>query len=196
MRPRGHQHATFVGAPQHTNNTGELTGLIEAIIWLLDEDPEPERAVLLRPDSEYAIGIAVGDIDPQHNRAMAKYLRNLMHRLRTQRRGKITWAHVPSHTRHKWNDRADELAAKGAKLTLRTSEVPGARWARVRLDGPLSPHRTAQARRARMSISVSLRAGCMSIVVSTTTNGECVWRIPAGQTPCVAAHLSVTHAAR
>ncbi len=38
---------TFLGALQHTNNTGELTGITEAIIWLLQVDPDTDRDVLL-----------------------------------------------------------------------------------------------------------------------------------------------------
>ena len=40
-----------------------------------------------------------------------------------QRKGRVRWAHVPSHSQHKWNDRADELSVMGTKLTLATSRA-------------------------------------------------------------------------
>ena len=45
----------FVGALEHTSSTGELSALIEALWWLLEEDTHPKSSVLLRPDSEYAM---------------------------------------------------------------------------------------------------------------------------------------------
>ena len=43
----------YIGAAGHTNNTGELSALGEALRWLTTEDSNKQRGVLLRPDSEY-----------------------------------------------------------------------------------------------------------------------------------------------
>ena len=51
----------YMGAHAHTNNTAELSGLGEALYWLLEVDAQPTRAVLLRPDSQYAVGVATGN---------------------------------------------------------------------------------------------------------------------------------------
>ena len=68
---------TFLGAPQHTNNTGELTALMEGILWALDVDPEPETDVLIKPDSEYTMAAATGDLQPNENVDMIRRLRHM-----------------------------------------------------------------------------------------------------------------------
>ena len=55
---------TFLGAEQYTNNTGELSGLMEGMLWLLHEDPSPRSSVLLKPDSEYIMGAALAMFSP------------------------------------------------------------------------------------------------------------------------------------
>eukprot|EP00969_Alexandrium_andersonii_P154001 6808533-Alexandrium_andersonii.AAC.1 len=45
----------WVGAREHTNNTGELSAIAEALLWLIDEAPDGGgEPVLLRYDSVYA----------------------------------------------------------------------------------------------------------------------------------------------
>ena len=180
---------TFLGALQHTNNTGELTGITEAIMWLLHVDPDTDRDVLLRPDSEYVMGAAIGDTTPERNKDMVLFLQNAYAQLLEQRNGKVKWSHVRSHTNHKWNDRADLLATKGAKLHLSQSQAPGDRWNTVRLDGPLSPHRTTKACKGTLTWTVTKETEGIRVTISAKPDGRITWRIPSGHPPDIAPHL-------
>ena len=181
---------TFLGAEQHTNNTGELSGLMEGILWLLHEDPSPRSSVLLKPDSEYIMGAATGDVSPSKNVAMVRELQRLYALLLRQRNGKVKWAHVKSHTCHVWNDRADELATAGALLTVETSRVPGERWRRVRLDGLLSPHKPTLATRCQLTCTLTRNGDQLDVCVAMLQRGPAVWRVCAGDTPSVAENLN------
>ena len=87
----------------------------EAFIWLLDQDPEPTRRVLLKPDSEYTAGVAEGIVHAKENIALAHVVHTLYKKLRSQRRGRVGWMHVKGHSKHKWNDVVDTLAVNGTK---------------------------------------------------------------------------------
>ena len=179
----------FVGAAEHTSGTGELTALIEAIWWLLEEDPTPTSSVLLRPDSEYTMGAATGDISPEKNVDMVRELRKLYGRLRLQRKGKVTWSHVRSHTDHIWNDRVDDLAEVGAKLQQWNSRVPGGRWRKVRLDSHLVPHRPLVAIRGQAVYTFRRIDGGLIVTIGIEAHGSTVVRIPAGEVPDMVKHL-------
>ena len=71
----------FLGARQHTNNTGELSGLGESLRLLLDPCFSGNAMVVLRPDSEYTIGIGSGDIQAWGNRELAQSVRDLFIRV-------------------------------------------------------------------------------------------------------------------
>ena len=179
----------FVGAAEHTSGTGELTTLIEAIWWLLEEDPTPTSSVLLRPDSEYTMGAATGDISPEKNVDMVRELRKLFGRLRLQRKGKVTWSHVRSHTDHVWNDRVDDLAEVGAKLQQWNSRVPGGRWRKVRLDSHLVTHRPLVAIRGQAVYTFRRVDGELMVTIGIEAHGSTVVRIPAGEVPDMVKHL-------
>ena len=49
----------YLGVERDNNNTAELTALAEGLLYLCDVDGSTGPA-LLRPDSEYAMGIATG----------------------------------------------------------------------------------------------------------------------------------------
>ena len=107
----------YIGATSHTNNTGELSALGEAIRWLLEEDPDKSRSIVLRPDSEYAMGVlvAIGDNTPSANKKLAEWVVKMYGASKRQRRGKVKWLHVSGHSDHKWNDVVDSLATEGAE---------------------------------------------------------------------------------
>jgi ribonuclease HI len=180
----------FLGAYEHTSSTGELSALMEGIWWLLEEDPTPSTSVLIRPDSEYTMGAATGDIQPDENVSMVQKLRRLYQRLLTQRKGKVKWAHVRSHTDHFWNDRADKLADVGATLQPWSSRVPGQRWRAVRLDGYLSPHRPLLACRGRLTYSIERKGEKIAVTIGTMPCGSAIWRQSAGTPPNPVMHLT------
>ena len=127
----------YLGAVEHTNNTAELTALAEALRWLRDEDPHEGATVLIRPDSEYVMRIATGVATPSENKALAASTHALYLELHKAREGRVAWAHVKGHSKHPWNDLADELAVKGAKEGEFGGGTPGRLWRSVRADGDL-----------------------------------------------------------
>ena len=58
---------TWIGATEHTSNTAELTAIAELMRWLINDAPSPRHRILIRPDSEYAMGITLGDDTPREN---------------------------------------------------------------------------------------------------------------------------------
>ena len=128
---------TWIGATEHTNNTAELTALVELLRWLTNAAPHPRHRILIRPDSEYAMGVALGDNSPSVNTQLARVARALYQRLCDSRSGNVGWAHVKAHSGHKWNDIVDELATKGSRCEPGQACVPGRSWAIARYDGRL-----------------------------------------------------------
>ena len=58
----------WLGAREHTNNTGELTAIAEAMIWLAEEAPDDGSVrVILRYDAEYAASLAQRMWDARFN---------------------------------------------------------------------------------------------------------------------------------
>ena len=131
------QSPTWIGATEHTNNTAELTALAELLRWLINDAPSPQHRILLRPDSEYAMGIALGDVTPRENLELSRVVQTLYRCLREARGGKVGWSHVKGHSGHKWNDLVDELATRGSKSAQGQAGVPGYTWALTRHDGRL-----------------------------------------------------------
>ena len=127
-------HPAYLGADEHTNNTAELTALAEALRWLIDEDRQQTRRILIRPDSEYVAKIATGKISPHENLTLARATRKLYLELYKRREGKVGWSHVKGHSKQKWNDVADNLATKGAGTGEYGSGMPGKIWNRARAD--------------------------------------------------------------
>lgn len=79
----------------------------------------------MRPDSEYAMHIALGLSKAGENRRLATKVRALW-KAEEERRGGQLWAvHVKGHSGHVWNDCADRAAARGSKGFVRGG---GARW--------------------------------------------------------------------
>ena len=135
------------------------------------------------------MGAAIGDTTPELNKAMLLTLQNAYAQLLEQRNGRVKWSHVRSHTNHKWNDRADLLATEGAKPHLFHSRAPGDRWLAVRLDGPLSPHRTTKACRAMLTWTITKERNGVRVMVSAKPDGKITWRIPSGHPPDIAPYL-------
>ena len=100
----------FIGAEVGSNNTGELTAFAEALRWVLRQGGEGD--VVIRTDSTYAGNLADGTWKPKANRALVKSVRELWQEVGEMRI--ISWNHVRAHRGHRWNERADHLAARAA----------------------------------------------------------------------------------
>ena len=75
----------FLGAALHTNNTGELTALGEAIIWLISNWKQlctsistPLKNVVIHSDSNYAINAIIGTESGPSNVQLYSHIRQLL----------------------------------------------------------------------------------------------------------------------
>ena len=104
----------YLGATRVTNNTAELTAFGEGLIYLRDVEGGT-GPVIIRPDSCYASDLAQGLSVPHTNMALARRIRELWIAESARRGGQLWSVWVKGHSRHKWNDRADAAADRGAE---------------------------------------------------------------------------------
>ena len=122
----------WLGASVATNNTGELTAMVEALLWLEQEAPgAPDLPAIIWFDSTYAHDVLTGTPTPTANQELIDEGQRVLERVKTKRL--ICWAKVRGHSGNLGNDYADHLAEQGAtgKQTRHS-----ARWLL-----PTSPHR-------------------------------------------------------
>ena len=121
------EHSGWIGAPGHTNNTGEMTAL-----WVALNDasrrPAGEGREEIHTDSLYAMNMTTGKWMPKvkRNVAIVDALRELWRKIRRRRPGEVRLVHVRSHTRVPGNELADHLAdgaAKGDRMTTDQAET-------------------------------------------------------------------------
>ena len=127
----------FNGAEHLSNNTAEMTALIEALKLLTATDApfDTSMPTLVRPDSEYAAKIAVGISRPGKNKQLAEEAASLWKLAKEMRGGKLWLAMVRAHgerrggVRHEHNHAVDRLAADGAdgRVLSRADLAAGAR---------------------------------------------------------------------
>ena len=109
------------GAEALTNNTGELTAIIEALRWVKEEGL---RKVVIRYDSEYAASMTQGKWRPKKNVAIVRQSKDAL--ARTREAGcEVGWRHVKGHSGDKWNNRADRLADQGVRAPAGGEDATG-----------------------------------------------------------------------
>ena len=108
--------AHFLGAEVGSNNTGELSAVCEALLYLItlaDLEPhEPQRAACICYDSEYAAKQTQGQWKVNKNKALVLKAQALLATALTRR--DVRFLHVKGHSGHQWNEKADALANAGA----------------------------------------------------------------------------------
>jgi ribonuclease HI len=105
-----------LGAEVRSNNTGELSAMAEALLWLKEAELGMAPALLCY-DSEYAAKITQGIFKAHKNVILAGRCQQLFRAESTRRVGGVAFAHVKGHSGDKWNDRADELVQRGVTGT-------------------------------------------------------------------------------
>ena len=100
----------FIGAEIGSNNTGELSAFAHALRWILARDVTGEY--IIRTDSNYAGNITDGTWNAKANLALVLRVRALWDEV--QKVSEVKWNHVRAHRGHRWNERADHLAARAA----------------------------------------------------------------------------------
>jgi ribonuclease HI len=104
----------WMGARELTNNTGELSAIGEAMLWLLEEAPDDHNVpVHIRYDSEYAANMARGRWAVKSNEELAHTVQELT--AKVMRTRSITWEHVYGHSGVHDNELADRAANLGAQ---------------------------------------------------------------------------------
>ena len=107
----------FMGADGHSNNTGELQAVAEALLWLKDTE-RSLSPVLFCLDSEYAANAIQGTSQVHKNAVLIEKGKQLYLEEARRRAGGLSFTHVPSHCKILGSERADEPAARG-KANLR-----------------------------------------------------------------------------
>ena len=111
------RHRMYQGATRHSNNAGELTGLLRAVQGEIGGNGRATFVV----DSTYAINMATGRTLPARgrncaNRPLATRLQDAYRQLQQERGDDVRIEHVRSHTGNRGNEAADKLANMGAEI--------------------------------------------------------------------------------
>ena len=85
----------WCGAQRGTNNTGELMGIGQALIWLRDID-KSERPAIMLYDSGYAANMVAGRWQPNTNTNVVQWARGLLAEVEKSRT--VHWVHVKGHS--------------------------------------------------------------------------------------------------
>ena len=106
---------SFLGATVGSNNTGELSGVCKALGWLISQavgKPPPLPPAVICYDSEYAAMQTQGLWRAKKNKALVQRAQAALAEARRSR--EVRFLHIKGHSGHVWNDKADELANRGA----------------------------------------------------------------------------------
>ena len=104
------QRMVVLGAEVGSNNTAELSAIAHALRWVVLE--KGIEAAIVRSDSTYA-EYSLGDLGGKGKSRISKESEFSMEEVS----GLIILSgeHVPAHTGHRWNERADHLAFRAMK---------------------------------------------------------------------------------
>lgn len=106
----------FLLAEHHTNNTGELSGLGHALLYLVERvTPIQGKKVEIRYDSEYAAHIIQDIKQPGRvNVNLANNIKKIYAEvIKLYGQENVQWKHVKAHSGEKYSDIADKLANQG-----------------------------------------------------------------------------------
>jgi len=102
----------WLGAYVGSNNTGELTAILEAAVWA--HHTPNVVSVDFRYDSEYAANLADENWHPSSNSLLVASVRAAIRQLKM--RVTVTFTHVKAHSGDLWNERVDALAKYGSRM--------------------------------------------------------------------------------
>jgi viroplasmin and RNaseH domain-containing protein/ribonuclease HI len=119
----------YIGATLGSNNTGELTAIGEALLWIQQFVPS-SSPIILRYDSEYAAKSTLGIFNGEKNKDLVLKVQRLYKDVLLQRKNRIVKSsksstrlngegliilkHVKAHSGDYLNDLVDKLAKDGA----------------------------------------------------------------------------------
>ena len=110
--------ADYGGAEVHTNNTGELTALLEALRWVATQPQLADiiKTIRIVTDSMYVLNLTRVDWDPTTNRALVRTCQRIIATTTALYPTSNDWskAHTTlSDADAFWNNEADRLANAG-----------------------------------------------------------------------------------
>ena len=105
-----HESRWFMGSPRGTNQTGELNGIGQGLMWLNNVPVDDGDAAIIF-DSMYAANQTQGKWKPKANKEAIKLNEELL--ATTSSRRTVHFVHVKGHSGNEGNDHADELVQWG-----------------------------------------------------------------------------------
>ena len=125
-------HLAFSGARTHSNNTAEMTAMIEALSFLGPHGPvaRDEQSCIFC-DSMHAAGICLGTIQARTHVQLALACQQSM--IRVQHRLRFTMKHVYGDSGNLGNECADHAASLGTYGLISSHNVTS-RWIRHTFD--------------------------------------------------------------
>ena len=125
-------HLAFSGARTHSNNTAEMTAMIEALSFLGPHGPVArDKQSCIYYDSQHAAGVCLGTIQARTPVQLALACQQSL--IHAQRRPRLTMQQVYGHSGNLGNECADHAAALGT-LGLNSSHNIAARWVHHNFD--------------------------------------------------------------
>ena len=102
---------SYCGCSNATNNTGELTGMLNALMWAKNQGGHETFAIVY--DSKYAKNITTGVWKPGKNAEIGQRCYEAFTAKNSRRRGGVEMIHVKGHSGNAGNDRADDRVQWG-----------------------------------------------------------------------------------
>lgn len=103
-----------------SNNRAELCAIWAALRAV----PYVHSKILIRSDSEYAIGALTQDWTRNHHGALIEQIRRDIDLRKTDYRANVRFEHIEGHAGHEGNEIADQLSKIGRKLVTTITEYP------------------------------------------------------------------------
>jgi ribonuclease HI len=104
------RHPLFAGAEVGSNNTGELSAILNALEWCIDQVP---GEVTILSDSQYALNTVFGPWVASKNKKLVLSCK-VAAAAATLKGNTLEWEHIKAHSGFKWNEYADKLAYDAA----------------------------------------------------------------------------------
>ena len=150
-------HPCYVGAEVGSNNTGEVTAILEAVLHAIDHS---FRRIVIHSDSAWAINCIKGKWRPKRHKALINYTRYLLRLLPFH---SLEW--IKAHAGHEGNERADALANRGKTQAARqgtSSQYP-------------DPDHTAPARNSEVTFDQAIQCAAKEVFESQKLSARKPW---------------------